>query len=136
MVSQTGKYALRILSYLADHPGQWIQGGQIASETGIPSNYLSKIMNQLRKRGIVLSQKGWGGGFLLREEAQGVPIYDVLVIFDGVRSDKDCIFGMRQCDAQNPCPLHDHWEKIQSTYKTMLSATTIGELKALKEGGL
>ena len=49
MVSQTGKYALRILGYLSDHPGQWIQGGQIASETGIPSNYLSKIMNQLRR---------------------------------------------------------------------------------------
>ena len=132
MVSQTGKYALRILGYLADHPGQWIQGGQIASETRIPSNYLSKIMNQLRKRGIVLSQKGWGGGFLLREDAYNIPIYDVLVIFDGVRNDKDCIFGMRQCDAENPCPLHDHWERIQSTYKTMLSATTIGELKAVK----
>jgi len=65
MVSQTGRYALRILGYLADHRGQWIQGSQISSETGIPSNYLSKILNQLRKRRLVLSRKGWGGGFLL-----------------------------------------------------------------------
>ena len=74
MVSQTGKYALRILGYLADHPGQWVQGSQIASETGIPANYLSKIMNQLRKRGFILSQKGWGGGFLFKDEASRVPI--------------------------------------------------------------
>jgi len=132
MVSQTGKYALRILGYLADHPGQWVQGSQIASETGIPANYLSKIMNQLRKRGFILSQKGWGGGFLLKEEARLVPIADVLILFDGVREDKECLFGIRKCDAENPCPLHEHWEKVQASYILMLSSTTIADLKTVK----
>ncbi len=132
MVSQTGKYALRILGYLADHPGQWVQASQIASETGIPANYLSKIMNQLRKRGFILSQKGWGGGFLLKEEARLMPIAEVLTLFDGVKEDKECLFGIRKCDAENPCPLHDHWEKVQTSYKLMLSTTTIADLRSVK----
>lgn len=132
MVSQTGKYALRILGYLADHSGQWVQGSQIASETGIPANYLSKIMNQLRKRGFILSQKGWGGGFLLKDEARLVPIAEVLTLFDGVREDKECLFGIRKCDAENPCPLHEHWEKVQAGYKLMLTSTTIGDLRTSK----
>ncbi len=135
MVSQTGKYALRILGYLADHPGQWVQGSQIASETGIPANYLSKIMNQLRKRGFILSQKGWGGGFLLREEARLVPIAEVLTLFDGVRDDKECLFGIRKCDAENPCPLHAHWEKVQDSYRLMLCSTTIADLRTVKPSG-
>jgi len=131
MVSQTGRYALRILGYLADHPGQWIQGSQISLDTGIPSNYLSKILNQLRKRHFVMSQKGWGGGFLLNEEARLTPIMEVLELFQGIRDDKECIFGRRKCDAENPCPLHDQWASIQEGYQRMLSATTISDLRAV-----
>jgi len=131
MVSQTGRYALRILGYLADHRGQWIQGSQISSDTGIPSNYLSKILNQLRKRRFVLSRKGWGGGFLLNEDARTTPILEVLDLFQGARDDKQCIFGLRKCDAENPCPLHEPWAKIQDAYQHMLSRTTISDLRTI-----
>ena len=128
MVSQTGRYALRILAYLVDHPGQWVQGSQIAAETKIPPNYLSKILNQLRKSGFVLSQKGWGGGFQLKESSRRAMISKVLDRFDGPRDDRRCFFEMRRCDVNRPCPLHDHWERIQSQYREMLSSTTIGDL--------
>jgi Rrf2 family iron-sulfur cluster assembly transcriptional regulator len=130
MVSQTGRYALRILGYLVDHPGQWVQGSQIAAETKIPPNYLSKILNQLRKGGFVLSQKGWGGGFKLKESARRAVISKVLDQFEGPRDDKRCFFEMRRCDANHPCSLHDHWEPIQAQYRRMLSSTTIGDLGA------
>ena len=91
MISQTGRYALRILGHLADRTGQWIQGREIAAATGIPANYLAKILNQLRKRGLVSSQKGWGGGFLLRDQALGVPIAEVLELIDGRTGDPTTI---------------------------------------------
>ena len=128
MISQTVKYALRILGHLADHPGEWIQGDQIAAATVIPANYLSKILNQLRKRGIVSSQKGWGGGFFLEETALGVPIAEVVELFDGRRPKDACVFGLGQCDAEEPCPLHSHWEAISKNYEEMLGAITIGDL--------
>ncbi len=133
MISQTVKYALRILGYLADHPGERIQGGQIAADTGIPSNYLSKILNQLRKKGFVLSQKGWGGGFMLAETAGRAPIAEVLTLFEGERDSGTCVFEMRDCDSSNPCPLHDHWERIQSQYLEMLNTTTIADLRSVKQ---
>jgi len=134
MVSQTGKYALRILGYLADHPDQWLQGREIALATGIPANYLSKILNQLRKRGLVFSQKGWGGGFLLKPEALSVPIAEVLELFEGRRDAQECIFELKPCDADNPCPLHQHWERIRGEYEGMLSSTTVGDLGGKQKG--
>lgn len=128
MVSHTGRYALRILGFLAGRPGVWVQGTQIAEATGLPANYLSKILNQLRKRGFVLSQKGWGGGFMLAEEAARLPILSVLEALEGPRPEGECLFGLARCDAENPCPLHGYWEKIQETYVTMLKAVTIGDL--------
>jgi Rrf2 family protein len=128
MISHTGRYGLRILGFLAGHPGQWVQGTQIAEATGIPANYLSKILNQLRKRGLVLSQKGWGGGFMLPEEAAHRPILSVLDALEGPRAEGECLFGLARCDASNPCPLHGYWEKIQETYEAMLQAVTISDL--------
>jgi Rrf2 family transcriptional regulator, iron-sulfur cluster assembly transcription factor len=128
MISRTGKYALNILGYLAGHHGDWIQGSQISSDTGIPQNYLSKILNQLRKRGFVLSQKGWGGGFQLREDAAATPILQVLEVFEGERTEGECVFGFRQCDDGDPCSLHSYWESIQSSYRDMLSSVTIADL--------
>jgi Rrf2 family transcriptional regulator, iron-sulfur cluster assembly transcription factor len=128
MISQTVKYALRILGHLADHPGEWIQGEQIAGATRIPANYLSKILNQLRKRGVVSSQKGWGGGFLIEEKAMEIPIAEVVELFDGKRMQDACVFGLGQCDAEDPCPLHHHWEAISKNYEAMLDAVTIRDL--------
>ena len=128
MISQTTRYALTILQYLADRPGDWVQGSQIAADTNIPANYLSKILNQLRKRGFVLSQKGWGGGFQIRPEAGSQPILDVLETFEGTPQKDLCIFGLTKCDRDNPCPLHDRWEGIQKAYRDMLASVTVAEL--------
>ncbi len=131
MVTQTARYALRILGYLVDHPGQRVQGREIAAATGIPANYLSKIMSQLRKRGYVDGRKGWGGGFLLRDKAFSAPLAEVLDLFEGtMAANRRCIFELRDCDAQNPCPLHTHWERVRSEYNGMLSKLSIRDLKA------
>jgi Rrf2 family transcriptional regulator, iron-sulfur cluster assembly transcription factor len=133
MISRTGKYALRILGHLVDHSEERIQGREIASITGIPGNYLSKILNQLRKRGFVESQKGWGGGFVLRKQALNTPISEVLQLFEGAPGEHTCVFGIRKCDANNPCPLHDHWERIQLEYETMLNGVLIRDLRSVMQ---
>ena len=128
MFSQTVKYALRILSFLLEHRKEWVQGEQIASATGLPANYLSKVLSQLRKHDIVRSQKGWGGGFQLPESSISIPVARVVELFDGSRTSRQCIFGLPKCDPKHPCPLHYQWEQISGSYDTMLEATTIGDL--------
>jgi len=130
MVTQTGKYALRILGYLVDHSGQWVQGRAIATDTGIPANYLSKILNQLRKHGFVESQKGWGGGFLLVEKATRVTIGEVLEAIEGPRDRDRCLLETRQCDAEHPCALHDQWEMVRGTFEKMLDTLHVGDLRS------
>ena len=129
MISQTGKYALRILGHLADRPGQRALGRDIARETGIPANYLSKILNQLRKAGFVTSRKGWGGGFVIDERSGRRPISHVLELFEGPRDTESCVFELRPCDTANPCPLHHRWDRVRREYDAMVSAVTVGDLR-------
>lgn len=130
MLSQTTRYALNILGFLVREQGVRTRGEEIARSTGVPSNYLSKILNRLRKQGLVEAEKGWGGGFQIRPEALGRPIRDVLTIFDGVDSadPKDCAFGLARCDAENPCPLHSYWERLRDLRAEMLGRTSIEDL--------
>jgi len=130
MISQTSRYALRILGYLVSRPGELVRGEEISRATGISANYLSKILNQLRKNGFVESQKGWHGGFKVRGRALSRPIRDILTTIDGVESvdPRDCAFGLAECDLEHPCPLHQHWEQIRGIYTTMLSKTLIADL--------
>ena len=130
MISQTSRHALRILGFLAQADGARSRSGDIARETGIPANYLGKILNRLRKQGIVESEKGWGGGFRLRPEALKRPIGEILAFFEGVESinREDCAFGLPECSADEPCPLHPYWEGIRELYRRMLLETTVADL--------
>ena len=132
MISRTAKYAFNILGYLVKTRGSKTSGEQIAQETGIPANYLSKILNQLRKGGLVSAEKGWGGGFEVRQDALDRPIRDVLVIIDGAESvdNNECVFGLAACDEENPCPLHTDWERVLSAYDDMLKSRKVMDLSA------
>jgi Rrf2 family iron-sulfur cluster assembly transcriptional regulator len=129
MVTRTGRYALRVLGFLAEHEEERIQSREIARRTGIPPNYLSKILHQLSRRGWVSGRKGWGGGFRLEGRARRVPIRKVLELVEGRREPGGCVFGLGDCDPRDPCPLHSHWERIRGAYEEMLRSVTIADLR-------
>ena len=131
MVNQTTRYALQILGYLARNEASLVPHEQIAREIGIPANYLSKILNQLRKSGIVESRKGWGGGSRLLPDAAARPLLDIVRVFEGDRPAgiPSCIFGLPDCGDDNPCPLHDHWTGVRDSFQVLLCTTTVGDLK-------
>lgn len=130
MISLTARYALNILGFLVGRRGEVVRGVEIAEATGVPANYLSKILNQLRKVEVVDSQKGWHGGFKIREGALDRPVRDVLVALDGAGSVErtDCVFGLPECNSERPCPLHPHWEAIRDRFTAMVTETRIRDL--------
>jgi Rrf2 family protein len=114
---------------LVARQNETLPGEELARITGVPANYLSKILNQLRKHGFVESQKGWGGGFRLAKNALERPILEVLEVLEGPFTELDsCAFGLPECDPDNPCPLHQQWEAIRETSRHMLARTTIANL--------
>jgi len=128
MVSKTAKYALSVLRFLAGKPKEVLLGRDIAKATGIPSNYLAKVMSRLRKAGFVDARKGWGGGFSLAPSASGRPLADVLDLFDDPATHSECVFGLRQCNAKDPCPLHAKWERVRACFGNTMAQTRVKDL--------
>ena len=129
MYSRTTRYAFHLLGTLARRRDELIRTEELFELTGVPANYLSKILNQLRKHGFVESQKGWGGGFRLDERALDRPIMEVLEAVEGpLKPLNDCAFGLPECDENHPCPLHDQWERIRAASDRMLEETRVSDL--------
>lgn len=131
MVSRTTRYALIIVGHLVNRQDAWCPVKEIAEETGVPANYLSKILNRLAKEGVVDSLKGWGGGFRIRPEVLGRPIVEILRVVEGRAPGglQPCIFGFPECDDTAPCPLHDQWKEVCQSYDRMMEGTTIASLR-------
>ena len=130
MLTRTATHALGVLRRLARDPEARMSADELARETGIPRNYLSKILNELRKRDLVDAEKGWGGGFRLRARSLERPIREIVEIFDGTRAAIDdlCIFGFARCSASKPCSLHPFWERIRGVREEMLTKTKVRDL--------
>lgn len=129
------KYALSVLRCLAGDPGLRMPTKRLARETGVPANYLSKILDQLRKHGVVEGEKGWRGGFRLRPEALDFPIRRITDIFEKNSDDSSpekCIFELGLCNGANPCVLHSQWERIRAERDALFSTTKLRDLQRIR----
>ena len=84
MLSNTCKYAIRALIYLAKNASgdQKIGIKKISEDLGIPSPFLGKILQSLAKQKILSSTKGPHGGFGMGMKAKDIRLYDIVVIID------------------------------------------------------
>ena len=126
MFSRTTEYALRAVVYLASQSGEARTIGQIAEATRVVPDYLSKVMQNLRRAGLVHSQRGLHGGFTLGVPPDELTVYDVVQAVDPIRRIEKCPLGIK--DHINLCPLHRRLDEAMDMVERALKASTIAEL--------
>ncbi len=135
MLSRTSEYALRALIHLAEHQAEWpIAGSRIAAAAGVPAKYLSKILGDLVRAGVLESSPGKTGGFRLSRPAKKVSLLDVLSPFEPFDR-RRCPFGNHECSDANPCRAHDGWKKVVETQQRFLLKTSVYDI-AEREAGV
>lgn len=128
MLSRTSEYALRAVMYLAQHPDRWpIPGNQIAEEAEVPAKYLSKVLGDLVRNGVLASSRGKCGGFSMVRSPRKTYLIDVLTPFESF-DQRRCPFGNSRCDDRNPCLAHDKWKRVISAEQDFLRKTTVHDV--------
>jgi Rrf2 family protein len=132
MISQTAEYALRAVTYLADHSeAQTAQA--IAKGTRVPVGYLAKILQGLVRSGLVSSQRGLYGGFTLARPAKDLAIYDVVQAVDPLVRIDHCPLGIAE-HGTNLCPLHRSLDNAMATVEQTFRKLTIHALLTQAHG--
>jgi Rrf2 family protein len=83
-ISAKVDYAVRAAAELASSTdGKPIKAERIATAQGIPLNFLENILGELRHSGIVRSQRGAEGGFMLAKPASEISVADIIRAVEG-----------------------------------------------------
>ncbi|HEX9704601.1 MAG TPA: Rrf2 family transcriptional regulator [Gemmatimonadales bacterium] len=129
MLSTTAEYALRAVLFLAQEAGERpVQVGAIARALGIPHNYLSKILHELARGGVLTSARGRRGGFRLAVPADQLPLFDVVSRFDQIAAGRTCLLGRPECNDRSACAAHPRWKAVSEQVARFFQQTTVTDL--------
>ena len=133
--SRSAEYAIRAFVHMATlPPGEYSMVKQIAAESGIPTHFLAKILQELARDGFLRSSKGPRGGFRLNQPAEEISLRNIVDAVDGASRYERCIGGSPECNDRAPCGMHDSWQPLRSRIIEYLERTSIADLaKALSE---
>ncbi len=128
MLTQAVGYAATALAQVASGGGKPVLVKEIAQASGIPAPYLAKIVQTLARKGIVLTQRGIGGGVTLARDAKTVTLHDVCVALDDPSVQHRCMLGTAECSDDRACPCHRFWSSHRSGYLEFLKGTTVADM--------
>jgi len=101
MLSQKARYALHALIVLAQHDGEEpMQIADVAEEARVPRKFLEQILVDLKRRGIVRSQRGRAGGYFIGKNPKDISFADVIRTIDGPLALAPCVSvtAYHKCD--------------------------------------
>lgn len=123
------KYAIRAVCHIAHiPPGSRVQVKEISESLDIPQAFLSKILQDLARKGILVSTKGPGGGFQLNCSPEKTNLYSLVKAVEGPMPEGECVLGLILCADETKCPIHDTWKEIQGAFVERMKATSISDV--------
>jgi Rrf2 family protein len=137
MVSKTCEYAIRAMLFVAQKSKSNTKVGvkQIAKAIGSPEPFIAKILQDLGKKGLVLSAKGPTGGFYMDNAGMKNSLADIVYAIDGDKLFTGCGLGLKSCSAKMPCPVHDEFVVVRKHIKALMQNTKLGDYNTALELG-
>jgi Rrf2 family protein len=136
MLSQKAKYALKALCQLAKHPeGQLMLVSEIAEKEQAPRKFLELILLDLKRHGLVFSQRGKHGGYALAKAPSQITVGEVIRILDGPLAPLPCasLTGYRRCldcDDEQTCPVRSVMRRVRDAMAEIVDNTSIADAAA------
>ena len=140
MLSQKAKYALKALLVLAQRePGVPVQVMELAEAGQIPRKFLELILLELKRHGILHSQRGKNGGYLLAVSPTSISFGQVVRAVDGPLAPIPCasLTGYRKCadcHDEETCAVRITMRRVRDACAEILDGTSLAEVSTKELG--
>jgi len=127
-ISAKADYAMRALLELAREPSRPLTCEAMASSQGIPFRFLKSVVGELRRAGLVRSQRGCEGGYWLGRPAGEITLLDITRAVDG---ELITLRGEPLAGLDYPGPatgLPDVWREVEAGAAAVLGGMTLTSL--------
>ena len=104
----------------------------ISERQQISLSYLEQLFGKLRRRNLVESVRGPGGGYCLALPANEISVADIIRAVDEPLDTTQC-GGRENCKAEHCCMTHDLWADLNKTIFNYLQSVTLADLLARQQ---
>jgi Rrf2 family protein len=147
VLSRKSKYGLRALLALVDAPdGKPIHASELAEGQRLPRKFLEAILLELKRRGLLKSKKGRGGGYVLGRKPGDITIGEVIRVLEGPLALVPCVsqtayMRCEECLDEETCGIRLAMKEVRDATAHILDNTSLAGLSARvrasrRKGGL
>ena len=136
MLSRKSKYGLKALLVLAEKAGTGpVLISDLAERDRIPRKFLEAILLELKRRGVVQSRKGKGGGYFLRRKPAEVTFGEVIRVLEGPLAAVPCVSQLQymkctECVDELTCGVRLAMKEVRDATADILDNTTLADVNA------
>jgi Rrf2 family protein len=131
-VSARELYGLRAMSEFARHCGEGpLPLSEVSRTQGISHAYLEQIALDLRRAGLLRSQRGVRGGYYLAQAPEAITAGDVIRALEGNILPVQCAAEERcvPCSLQEGCSARGIWEEVRDRLVETLDSISLADLQ-------
>ena len=134
MISTRGRYALRVMIDLAEHPKEeFIPLKDIAERQGISKKYLEIIVRDLVRGKLISGVSGKGGGYRLARKPEEYPVGEIIELMEGSMASVACLEnGALPCPRAGTCETLPLWKEYDQLVHDFFYGKTLKDLVSEK----
>lgn len=123
-----GRFAVTAMLDLALHSTKGpVALAGISARQRISLSYLEQLFGKLRRRSLVESVRGPGGGYHLARDAALITVADIINAVEESIDSTQC-GGKENCQDNHRCMTHDLWEELNVTVLRFLTRVSLAQL--------
>jgi Rrf2 family transcriptional regulator, cysteine metabolism repressor len=129
-LSKKTDYALMAVQYMASkNSDRAVNTKEIAEEYRIPVELLAKVLQKLGKKGVVVSQNGPKGGYLLAKSPSDISVLSIIQAIEGHVGITECYHNENsQCVQMAGCNIRTPLRNIQNSIYALLDSMSIEDM--------
>lgn len=129
-VSKLGDYAIVLMSYVArDGAARSATARELSAATRLPVPTVAKVCKALARAGLLVSQRGKAGGYVLARPAGEISVAAIVTAIDGPLGLTDCsLVDPIPCSFEAACPCRSNWQRINAAVLAALDSVRLDSM--------
>ncbi len=120
-------YALRAVMHAAraTRKRPYVSIRELAQEADMPYHFLTKVLRDLTRHGILASSRGAAGGVAFARPPEDISVLEIVELVDGPDLFARCLLGLKECCGRKSCPFHLSWAAERKRLRDLLARTRV-----------
>ena len=132
LVTTKGQYAMRLMIFIARGQGEKIALRRVAEAESISLKYLEQLAHSMVKAGLLVSVRGYGGGYLLGKDPSEISAGDILRVSEGSTAPVNCAGLADACPRESVCSTVAFWTGLDRVIEDYVDGVTLSQLADLE----